>query len=91
MAAFDYLWLAESFDSYFTQPHFIVSRTDGLRVRYQCEMSQIDYWINLQHLDVTNAFSKDAQKVKNGMFYHLRKMGWRPTIIKGRWKKEVWI
>lgn len=87
---FNYKEIAERFNDYFTQNHFLRSK-NPLRKIYDCEMAEIDFWLNIQHYDVSNAFNNDAQKLKNGMFYHLKKMGWKPTLIRGRWKKEVWV
>ena len=88
---FDYLELAESADKYFTQAHFMTSVKGAYRIRYEFRMTEMDSWINMQHLNVSNMFNNDGQKLKNGMFYHLKKMGWKSTDIKGRWKKQIFI
>lgn len=88
---FNYSEIAESFDYYFTQYHFMTSRPGGIKKRFECQMSQIDFWINIQNLGISNDFTNDGNKFKTCLFYHLKKMGWERSYIKGRWKKDVYI
>lgn len=82
---------ASQFDSYFTQDKFKTSSENKLRNRYEVTMPEIDHWINSLNLDISNDFTNDGQKFKNKLFYHIKKMGWKPTKIRGRWSKTIFF
>lgn len=86
---FSYREVAEMFDNYFTQSHFQTNSSNKFRIRYEVTMSEIDFWINIQNYNISTCFDIEDKKFKSGLFYHLKKMGWKPTDIKGRWKKVV--
>jgi hypothetical protein len=81
--------ITEKFDVYFTQKNFQTSAESAIRIRYEIAMPQIDFWINSLGMQLSNDFVKDGQKFKNKLFYHLKKKGWKPTKIKGRWSKTI--
>lgn len=85
------LFFAEKFDLFFTKDRFVTSSKNGFRIRYEVCMPEIDYWINSLNLDIDNDFKRDGNRFKNNIFYHLKKMGWKTTKIKGRWSKTVFI
>lgn len=82
---------AQQFDLYFTNNKFKTSSDNHFRKRYEITMPQIDFWINSLGLQISNDFTNDGQKFKNKIFYHLKKIGWRPTKTKGRWSKTIFI
>jgi hypothetical protein len=80
------------FDSHFCSDYYRTSSADSIfRIRYEVSMSQIDHWINSLELELSNDFTNDGQKFKNKLFYHLKKLNWKPTKIKGRWSKIILV
>lgn len=85
------LFFAEKFEAFFLNDHYKTSSESSFRNRYEVCMAEIDYWINSLNLEIDNDFKRDGDKFKKNMFYHLKKMGWKTTKVRGRWSKTVFI
>ena len=85
------LFFAEKFEAFFLNDFYKTSSDNGFRNRYEVCMAEIDYWINSLNLEIDNDFKRDGDRFKKNMFYHLKKMGWKTTKIKGRWSKTVFL
>ena len=85
------LYFAEKFEEFFLNDKFKTSIENEFRNRYEVCMAEINYWINSLGLELCNDFIRDGDKFKKNMFYHLKKMGWKTTKIKGRWSKTVYL
>lgn len=80
----------ELFELYFLSDKYKTSSNNSLRDRYEVCMVDIDFWINSLGLELSNDFDNASQKFKNKLFYQLKKKGWKPTKIKGRWSKTIY-
>lgn len=91
MQCYKPLHFAELFELHFLNDIFKTSLDNNIRDRYEVSMPEIDYWINTLGLNLSNDFDNAGQKFKTKLFYHLKNKGWKPTKIKGRWSKTVFL
>lgn len=79
-------------DSYFTTEKFLTSVKGCYRLRYEFRVTMVDWWINKYNPELIKPwYDIEEKSFKKGLFYHLRKLGWKPTDIKGRWKKQIYL
>lgn len=79
-------------NSYFTTDKFRTSKTDSYRLRYEFLMPELDWWINKYNIELIEPYYDiEERSFKQGLFYHLKKLGWRPTELRGRWKKQIYL